>query len=164
MELAGEDYEYLIQKLTKLSNLFPSRTCRSLFRSFASAIYYPLTADVNPSIHLHSQKIPKWMVQLDTQMSIRDNYIRGTKQIYELCNYSQSHIIRSFQKYFGMSPTEYVNSKRMNYVCELLLSGQASIAEICYASGFHNISYFYSVFHKTYHCTPTEYIKGADSP
>lgn len=40
----------------------------------------------------------------------------------ELCNYSQAHVIRSFQKYYKMSPTEYINSKRMVYACELILS------------------------------------------
>ena len=119
----------------------------------------PVHLDGNPSIRLQSQKIPQWMIQLDKQMSVRDNYIKGTKRIYELSNYSQPHIIRSFQKYFQMSPTEYVNSKRMNYVCELLLTQQHSVSEICYIAGFNNLSYFYNVFHKMYHCTPTEFLK-----
>ncbi len=159
LEITGDEFEYLAAQLGKLAKLFPNRKCRTLFRSFVSAIYYPFVMDGNPSIRLQSQKIPQWMIQLDKQMSVRDNYIKGTKRIYELCNYSQPHIIRSFQKYFQMSPTEYVNSKRMNYVCELLLTQQHSVSEICYIAGFNNLSYFYNVFHKMYHCTPTEFLK-----
>lgn len=159
LNISGSVFDYLTQQMKELSRMFPSKKCRSFFRSFLSAVYFPLTAEENVSIHLQSQEIPLWMVELDRQMSIRENYLIGTSRIYELCNYSQPHIIRSFKKYFQISPTEYINNKRMNYACELLLSKQYSILEICYASGFNNLSYFYNIFNKTYGCTPTKFLK-----
>lgn len=159
LELDGDEFHYLVRQLKKLSVMFPNRKCRSLFQSLVSVIYYPLTMEGSSSIRLLSQKIPRWMIELDKQMSVRENYLKGASRIYELCNYSQPHIVRSFQKYFQMSPTEYVNSKRMNYACELLLSQQYSVSEICYTAGFNNLSYFYTVFKKMYQCTPNEFLK-----
>ena len=108
--------------LLELASLYPSQKCRPLFRSFASDLYYPLLGAETEFVHTRTQLIPDWLYKLDIEMSKRHNYIQRLQRLMELCNYSQAHVIRSFQKYYKMSPTEYINSKRMVYACELILS------------------------------------------
>ena len=61
---------------------------------------------------------------------------------------------RAFKLYMKLTPTEYINIKRMHSASELLLEGNLDIADICYICGFNNLSYFYAVFRQLYHCTP----------
>lgn len=157
LKIEGKQFDHLRDMLLELASLYPSQKCRPLFRSFASELYYPLLGAETEFVHTRTQLIPDWLYKLDIEMSKRHNYIQGLQRLMELCNYSQTHVIRSFQKYYKMSPTEYINSKRMVYACELILSNKYSITEICYQCGFNNLSHFYNVFHSIYHCTPKDF-------
>ena len=56
---------------------------------------------------------------------------------------SPSAFSRSFRRHTGMALVQYVNRLRINLSCQLLMSdANASITEICFASGFNNISNF----------------------
>jgi len=62
-----------------------------------------------------------------------------------------------FQKYTGESPISYLTSYRLKKALELLESTDKTVAEICFAVGFSNASYFTGAFRRCYHCTPTAY-------
>jgi transcriptional regulator GlxA family with amidase domain len=50
---------------------------------------------------------------------------------------------RSFRKHTGFSVVQYVNRLRINLACQLLMSSQElAVIDICYASGFNNLSNF----------------------
>jgi len=156
VEINGEAFEHIKHSLITLSQMFPSYECAPYFRSIASELFYPIiNKNCNKAANIN---IPKWLVDLDHEMNQKENYIIGTKRIYEICHYSQPYIIRSFVKYLNCTPTEYINEKRMTYACELLISMKYNITDICYISGFNNLSYFYEVFRNTYHCSPKEFI------
>jgi AraC family transcriptional regulator len=70
---------------------------------------------------------------------------------------SQTHFFRSFKNELGISPIDYLNHERVVFAKKLLSSTTKGIAEICYACGFNNISYFNKVFKKTTNLTPSEY-------
>ncbi len=105
---------------------------------------------------------PQWLSQLDDAMSLRDNYIQGLPRLQALCPYSQAYTNRVFKRYLKMTPTEYINIKRMHYAAELLMEKKHEVADICYMVGFNNLSYFYSVFRDIYHCTPKELAERAN--
>ena len=100
---------------------------------------------------------PQWLSQLDDAMSLRENYVQGLPRLQALCPYSQAYINRVFRRYMKLTPTEYINAKRMHYAGELLLEKRHEVADICYMVGFNNLSYFYEVFRSIYHCTPKEF-------
>ncbi len=158
-KFTGIQYEYLKETMLQISGLFPGSQCRPLLRALMGTVFYPLIDANMECINNNLQTIPNWLFELDQKMSDRANYIAGLPRLLELCNYSRSHVMRSFQIYFKMTPTEYINTKRMEYACELILENQYSIAEICYMSGFGNLSYFYSVFNKLYRCTPKDFFR-----
>ena len=158
IHLEQQTFEWLRNRLTILKEMFPSKHCRNMFRAIVGELYYPLLENKQIK-HSASDDMPTWITDLDAMMSHKDNFILGASRIYQLCNYSQPHIIRSFKRYFNMTPTEYVNVKRMNYACELLLLHEYSISQICFMTGFNSIGHFYSVFKKIYNCTPIEYLR-----
>lgn len=50
---------------------------------------------------------------------------------------------RSFRKHVGMGVVEYVNRLRINLACQMLMNEEAkTVTEICFASGFNNLSNF----------------------
>jgi len=59
-----------------------------------------------------------------------------------LSGYSTSGFSRAFQRHTGMNFVPYVNSLRIARACELLISGQRRIVDICFEVGFGNLSNF----------------------
>jgi AraC family cel operon transcriptional repressor len=54
---------------------------------------------------------------------------------------------------------EYINIKRIHYACELLTDHRHDVAEVCYMTGFNNLSHFYAVFRRICRCTPGDLMK-----
>ena len=156
LSVTGTTFDLLSEKLTRLAQIFPSEMCRPLLRSFLCEIYAPLILqdDTMPRPDI----IPEWLNELDISINESRHYVEGVSWIYQHCAYSQEHIIRMFQKYFHMTPTMYVNAKRLAYACELLHEKKYSVTEICFMTGFNNMSHFFHVFKDTYHCSPKEFL------
>lgn len=59
----------------------------------------------------------------------------------------------------GTTPVQYLIGYRLQRAAEeLKRSDSSSIAEVAYACGFSDASYFNRCFRKAYDMTPTEYI------
>ena len=63
-------------------------------------------------------------------------------ELAELAGQSASAFSRYFRRHTGVPFVQYVNRLRINLACQLLLSGELSITEICYQVGFSNLSNF----------------------
>lgn len=56
---------------------------------------------------------------------------------------SPSSFSRSFRRHTGMGVVQYVNRLRVNLACQLLMNEpHRSVTEICFATGFNNLSNF----------------------
>lgn len=68
----------------------------------------------------------------------------------------------AFSRYFkaktGKTLVEYVNDMRVNYACKLLQSKTQNISQICFDSGFHNLSNFNRFFKAKIGVSPKEYL------
>lgn len=72
---------------------------------------------------------------------------------------SVSTCLRLFRTVIGTTPVQYLISYRLQRAAEeLKRSGSSSIAEVAYACGFSDASYFNRCFRKAYDMTPTAYI------
>lgn len=65
------------------------------------------------------------------------------------CNY--------FKKAIGKRFSEFVNEVRINKACQMLRESDISVAEISYAVGYTNLSYFNRSFLKLKECSPKQY-------
>ena len=75
---------------------------------------------------------------------IRKNF---TSELHEgelakLSGLSTSAFSRKFRKHTGINFVQYVNQLRIDLACQLLIGGKLSITEICYETGFNNVSNF----------------------
>lgn len=78
-------------------------------------------------------------------------------QLADIANMNASAFSRYFKKVQGTTLVNYINNIKIGYACKLLLNENLSIIEVCYQSGFKNVSNFNKQFRKKYSMSPREY-------
>ncbi|MGV8988053.1 MAG: helix-turn-helix domain-containing protein [Cypionkella sp.] len=67
----------------------------------------------------------------------------GEQNLADIAGLSLSSFSRSFRRHTGLALVKYVNRLRINLACQLLMGpAQMKITDVCYSSGFNNISNF----------------------
>lgn len=85
-----------------------------------------------------------------------------TEKIYEgdiasKLNMSDASFSRYFKHHTRKTFIEFVTEIRIGYACRLMMENNHSISEICYLSGFENLSNFYRHFKRIVGTIPKEY-------
>ncbi|HEX8549261.1 MAG TPA: AraC family transcriptional regulator [Cytophagaceae bacterium] len=75
----------------------------------------------------------------------------------EISNLSKAAFCQFFKKRTAKTFSDFVNEVRLNFACRLLLEDRLNILEICYESGFKNLSYFNRKFRDVYKMSPKEF-------
>ena len=70
---------------------------------------------------------------------------------------SKYRICREFGEYYGITPLQYLNRRRIRIACHLLETTSLRIHEVGSAVGIDNTNHFISLFKKYEGCTPLEY-------
>lgn len=78
-------------------------------------------------------------------------------QVADIANLHPSAFCRFFKEKTGKSLSGYLADMRISYACKLLSEGKLSVSQICYESGFNNLSNFNRIFKKQTGLTPTNY-------
>lgn len=71
---------------------------------------------------------------------------------------SRVHLYRKIKALFGMSPTDFLRSYRLNRALILLRQKQYNVSEIAYMTGFTSPAYFTKCFRIQYDTTPSDYV------
>jgi AraC-like DNA-binding protein len=80
------------------------------------------------------------------------------KDLAEIARLSPSGFSRSFRRHTGMALSQYVNRLRINLASQLLMSeSEMSVTDICFASGFKNISNFNRQFLRQKNMSPSRF-------
>ena len=69
----------------------------------------------------------------------------------------RSNLYRKLQTITGKTPSEFIREIRLARAAELLRSGEYTIEEIAWMTGFNSTRYFRTHFKKRYGCLPSEY-------
>jgi AraC family transcriptional regulator len=68
-----------------------------------------------------------------------------------------AYLLRQFKSCFGVTPRQYIISKRMTLAENLMISTDRSVTEICYATGYKDLTSFCKLFRHFYHSSPEAY-------
>jgi len=71
--------------------------------------------------------------------------------------YSPFHVARSFEKFVGMPPGQFLAAHRFQRAKHMLLSGEDKVVDICNAVGFSSVGTFTTRFVKVVGLSPTEF-------
>lgn len=74
--------------------------------------------------------------------------------------YSKYHFSRIFNSYINSNLNDYINLVRVKNVVFLLASGEHSITDAVFNSGFSSIRTFYRCFHEIYGISPIKYLSN----
>ena len=152
--LDSENLERFREKLRLLQQIWESAGEREF-------LLQSLCCDVFVNIFLKGREssAPNWLSELYDKMQEPENFIGGITRMQELAGKSQAYLNRIFYKYYGQTPTAFINSCRLTEACRLLRSTEEKILDIAYDCGYENLSYFNRQFRKRYGQTPKEYRK-----
>ena len=74
-----------------------------------------------------------------------------------LSGYSQSRFSKAFKRKTGSSFVRYLQGIRLNKACEMLIADDKSVAEICFSTGFNNLSNFNRQFRGMKGMSPSDF-------
>lgn len=78
-------------------------------------------------------------------------------QLSDIAGMSDSSFSRFFKLHTGRNLSDYIIDLRLGHACRQLVDSTNSVAEICYACGFNNLSNFNRIFRKRKGCSPSEF-------
>ncbi len=82
----------------------------------------------------------------------------GEQDLADIAGLSVSTFSRSFRRHTGQALVKYVNRLRINLACQLLMGPQdMKITDVCFSSGFNNISNFNRQFMAQKGMTPSRF-------
>jgi AraC-like DNA-binding protein len=70
---------------------------------------------------------------------------------------TEASFSRFFKQRTGKSVTDYLLDIRIGNAIRLLVDSSQTIGEICFSSGFNNLSNFNRIFRKRKGCSPKEF-------
>lgn len=106
----------------------------------------------------------EWPTVITAAVQFMDqNYNRmiGQEQLAQELGISKYHFLRTFTKFVGMTPGDYVNRIRIGKSIELLRQKDWSIEQIAISVGYSSGSYFIKVFRKLTGQTPAHFRSGS---
>lgn len=107
----------------------------------------------------HGEKIqPSPLIQQGI-LEIDHSFTGSVKiaQIAEKLHVSNAYFTKVFKKQTGVTPVKYLNLKRIEYACHLLLSTELSCEAICEKAGIYDNAHFHRLFKRTLGMTPNQY-------
>ena len=90
---------------------------------------------------------------------INSKYLKKIElvKVAEVANLHPSAFCRFFKQKTGKSLSGFVNDMRISYACRLIIEAKMSVSQICFESGFNNLSNFNRTFKKHTGFTPSNY-------
>jgi len=82
------------------------------------------------------------------------------EQLLNELDIANSQLYRKIKALTGQNPSTFVRTVRLKYAAEKLLSGEYSIKEISYMTGFNSMAYFSKTFKGLFGVTPSQYINS----
>lgn len=67
------------------------------------------------------------------------------------------HLTRTFRRFFGCTPGEYLRERRLEKAASLLAGSRLPLSEVALESGFADQSHLAKAFKRAYGVTPSEY-------
>lgn len=112
----------------------------------------------------HTDKVSVGKNQYDQELTIKllsfieEHYKDGKlTDLAEELHCDLYWLSRMVKKLTGKTYTELVQMKRLNQAAYLLKTTKLTVADIGYAVGYDNLSYFHRIFHERFHASPKEY-------
>ena len=142
--------------LYKISKEKSNEEIKYQSRFFLSKVIHDYFSDIY-SAELSSA--PSWFVEMCKQMTKKENFEAGIGMMCKISGKSREYIARCMRKYYNTTTSAFINNIRLEYAANMLIKTDMKILDICFESGFNNVSWFYEVFYEKYCESPKSFRK-----
>lgn len=97
------------------------------------------------------------VLKVKNYISTHYQYDLRLTELASIAGMSPSAFSRFFKLHTGRNLSGYIIEQRLGYASRLLVDTAMSVSEICFDSGFKNLSNFNRIFKKKKGCSPTEF-------
>jgi AraC-like DNA-binding protein len=101
--------------------------------------------------------IPDRLKKVINFINARYKYKIHVEEAADLVAMNKSAFCRYFKDKTGKTFSQFVNELRISYACKLLMENNFNVSQICYESGFNNLSNFNRQFKVVIGKTPQDY-------
>jgi len=116
-----------------------------------------LISDLTDPPFRRESSLPAWLQSLLEESEGRLDRGITVAGMAELCGRTPEHMARSFRRYLEITPSSWLNSRRLERAARLLEHSNMPILNISLSLGFENLNYFYKLFSRTYGVPPGRY-------
>jgi AraC-like DNA-binding protein len=110
-----------------------------------------------PSVGGGAAPAPEWLARELAALERGDAPLPDTRELARRCARVPEHLARTFRRCLGVTPSQYLNRKRLARAAGLLAHGNEKILEVCRLAGFHNLPHFYRLFRDEHGLSPRAY-------
>lgn len=159
LKFTGKTKDEIAMRLGRLKELPPSSMILELLSILNCMVHTEEFIYLNPVNYVStaneksSQKINK--VYHFTVANFREPI--ALKDVASLTHHSPAAFCRYFKTRTRKTYFQYLTEIRIAYACELIMQESLDISQICFASGFNNLSHFHKQFKRFVKFTPSEY-------
>lgn len=150
------------QKMFILSELDIINTSneKSIIKAKLLSIFiHVLSLFLSSALTKESNCMPIWLREITIKMRKKENIQKGINNLYSISGKSKEHVCREFIKFFGVSPTKWLNELKINYAKNLLTNTNMDVLNIALECGYENIGYFHRLFKQKFDTSPLKYRK-----
>lgn len=158
LEIQGKANRYVKSKLQEMESVSPANR---LIKLMEVLVYLSTSKELEPI--LSRTFIANNTSDTDKIDTVFQFILKNFKneiyieEIADKLNMSAASFSRYFKHHTRKTFSNYVTEIRISHACRLLMEGNYSISEICYKSGFENLSNFYRHFKKHTGLIPKDY-------
>ena len=153
--------QFLLEKMHE-NYLCPTAFSKEYIENLMNCVLFELFSAVNSLTAQNSSEydydqensaITKALLYL--QLHFNEN--PSLQQISQIFGHNKNYFCEMFYKQTNMHYSEYLRKMKLDYAKNLLTNTGLPVTDICYSSGFSNLSSFLQAFKKEFGITPTQY-------
>ncbi len=119
--------------------------------------FYYLLSKLLPDMNKTRKKYKKELCEAISYITDHWNEDFLFSDVAKHCCVCETKLYRLFKEQLGESPTNYLNSIKVNYAIQYLETSRYSVSEVSQICNFHSDSYFRKVFRKYVGLNPSDY-------
>jgi len=121
----------------------------------AEALLLPLCSDL--MIETFPDDTPGWLREACRAARDIKVFRDGSAGFVAQTGKSHAHVSREMRKYLGLTPSDYINERRMEAAARILITDDDNVSDIAANCGVPNMSHFHKLFRAAHELTPLQY-------
>jgi len=118
------------------------------------AFVLSLIADLEGPSRLLPEDGPEWLLTACRAAERPEVFRAGAAGFVGVTGRAHAHVSRTARRFMGQTPSDFVNTIRMDHAARRLISTDDSLTEIARDCGIVNMSHFHRLFKSRHGATP----------